>query len=132
MKIIMLLALCLLISLPGVASDKTNSLVLKGLIRETIGIDYEICLINSDESCTSIVCSTAYKFYKIILETGRSYKITFTKKEFTKTLYVNADNVGIFYIDIDFKSKANAHLIYDYHKRQYNLKVLPGDYAQCD
>jgi hypothetical protein len=133
MKKIMTLAIGLLMfSVQGVASDKMNALVIRGQILETTSIDYKISLIDTDQSYQVVKTGQALKFYKIILETGRNYKITFTKGEFSKTLIVKADSRGIFPVDIDFSRTSNAELFYDYQKGKYNLKVLPSDYAQTN
>lgn len=130
MKNIILLAAGLLFLTQGVALDKTNALIIKGQILETASIDYEISLINTDNSCVSVMTGQALKFYRIVLETGRNYQITFTKSGFSKTLIVQADCIGIFPIDIDFDKPDNAQLTYDYSKGRYHLKVLPSDYAE--
>jgi len=127
MKTIMLVGLALLISLPGVASDKTNALTIRGLILETVSIEYEIHLINDDNSCTLIKTDHVFKHYKIVLELGRNYKITFHKGDLSKTLIVNADACGVFPVDVNFTNRDNARLSYDYFKRKYLLKVLSED-----
>lgn len=130
LKSIITLALCLIVVVQGVAADKTNALVLKGQIREAAGISYEVSILNEDNSCTLIQTDQVFHFYKITLEVGRNYKIVFSKKNVVKTLIVNADSFGFFYVDVDFQNNVSGHLFYDYYERQYDLKVLPADYAE--
>jgi hypothetical protein len=129
MKKVITMALICLISLSGVAM-KNAGLIIRGTIKEAVSIKYEICLIHDDGSCTSIKQANAFKFYRFVLETGRTYEITFTKGDFTKVLYVTADAPGVFPIDVDFASKDDGAIAYNYHKRKYELsKIFREEYV---
>lgn len=130
MKNLITLVFGLFICLQGVATDKTNSMVVKGQIREVSGIDYQISLINADSTETIIKSDRVYKFYKICFEVGRNYKVTFCKDDIAKTLIVSADATGLFNLDVDFTSTNNARLYYDYIKHRYRIVVVEPEYAE--
>lgn len=127
MKHLFSVLLYLMFVLPGVARDNGSSLIVRGVILETVNVDYDICLIKEDGSCESIKKDGAIKFYRFNLEIGREYEITFTKGNFTKVLYIKADAPGIFPMDVDFGSPDNALLSYNYSTRRYQLKRLDDE-----
>ena len=129
MKKVITMALICLISLSGVAM-KNAGLTIRGTIKEAVSIKYEICLIHDDGTCTSIKQASAFKFYRFTLEVGRTYEITFTKGDFIKVLYVTADAIGVFPVDVDFTSKDDAAIAYNYNKRKYELsKIFREEYV---
>lgn len=129
MKTILIALLCIF-SLQGVAVNHT-SFVVTGEFLQATDVSYQVCLIEEDGSCTSILEESDYIDYKINLEIGRKYLIDFKYGKITKSLIVEADAPGRFEVDVDFSSTQSAVLSYCYLKRKYKLKAFDsiGDYA---
>jgi hypothetical protein len=118
-----LIALLCILSLQGVAVNH-NSFIVKGEFLEAIDVNYRVCLIEDNGSCTSILQESDYIDYKINLEIGRKYLIDFTYGDITKSLLIEADAPGYFEVDVDFSSKQSALLSYCYFKHRYRLKAF--------
>lgn len=130
MKKSILLVVGLLITLYSVATDKTNSLVIRGIIRDCISVDYTIGLIIDENTIIQVKQERVFKTYKICLEIGRDYRITFTNGHFIKSLTVNADCIGVYLVDVDFTNQNDASLFYNYTRGKYQLNVLKPEYAE--
>ena len=126
----LLLAICLLFSLSGVAGND-SSLIVKGDILVAQNIEYDVCLLNEDGSCTSVKQADTRGSFKITLELGREYMISFTDGVHTKTLFVTADAPGLFEVDVDFGTEDSALLVYNFKKRKYQLNLVDAnEYAE--
>lgn len=101
----------------------SSGLILKGAVLGVIDVKYDIAMVLEDGTLETVKSSSTFKFFKIELELGREYQITFHKYSTEKTLNVITACSGIFKVDVDFSNENCAELHYDHNKRRYELTV---------
>jgi|SRR5688572_5240792 len=121
MKKILIALLCTL-SLQGLAVNR-NSFVLTGEFLRASDVNYQVCLVESDGSCVSILEEKNVEDYHINLEIGREYVVDFTYGSVTKSLLIWAEAPEYFQLDVDFRTEKSAVLSYSYLKRRYKLQA---------
>ena len=116
--------MCFTSSFAGNKPTSDNSLTLSGNFLKSKNVSYSVCAVNEDMSCTEIISGKGLFMYKIDLEVGKEYVITFTKGDKVKNLYVTVTDAGWGEIDVDFSNPNSAQMTWDDKRQYYRVRIL--------
>ena len=124
--LIFMATLCMLNLNAKTGDNKPEQLVLEGKLLTQTNVHYEVYMLMMDNSTELLFKGKSKLDYTINLEVGEFYIIKFIAKNGeVKYLHVDAMYKTTYQIDVDFKYKNSAKLIYNPKTWKYKLVSVP-------
>ena len=127
MKTIITTVVCLLIMATTFAGEpkkeSTEEFEISGYFMKGSNVSYEIYEVTND-SWELVEMGKGLKYYKVKLETNKTYVISFIKDRECKLLFVDVQKESYIDLDVDFNSIQDATLKYTQDMDEYEIKVI--------
>lgn len=104
--------------------NPSDILTIEGMFISKTMVRYEVYIVQ-DSTLTLERKGHSLKYFTINVEIEKEYVVKFISKDNeVKYLYLDAQENGLFLVNVDFNKKGSARLEYNHKKEKYNVTLV--------